>query len=352
MILVVVGGGQSEVLQAAPVLARLAGAGEDVVVALPSSAAPLVPGLPWAHAALTLSGLGPRPPAAKVLTAAARLRRCPVDVALVGGSASSAALIVYLAGVPRRIGTVALGTRQWLTDSVPAPPGEPHCATWERLTAHLLGNLPAATGPAFDPGEAARRRAETLLLGSGIENGRPLVALVVGIGFAEPMTSTLPPAALGWEPERYAHLGNLLWGRHGAAFVLLGTATDRARVDRVLVDLAGEALDLCGVDDLRLVAAVLQRCDCLIGGDSPLLHLATAVATPAVGLFGPTDGRTRGPCGWGSRVVQALPPRDGGPRRLLQSMSRIRVDDVLAAVEAGLEEPGPAGAATLPFQRT
>jgi hypothetical protein len=58
------------------------------------------------------------------------------------------------------------------------------------------------------------------------------------------------------------------------------------------------------------------------------------VGTPTVGLFGPTDGRRRGPYGGEHRVVQALPPpgrRQDWPDQAL--MDRIRVDDVLAGIE-------------------
>ncbi len=108
-----------------------------------------------------------------------------------------------------------------------------------------------------------------------------------------------------------------------------------------MLDLGASAVDLSGQLDLRVVAAVLARCDLLVGGDTPLLHIAAAVGTPAVGLFGPTDGRRRGPYGSDHRIIQGVysdppdvPVGDGiSPPSV---MDQIRVEDVLASIEASL----------------
>ncbi len=76
---------------------------------------------------------------------------------------------------------------------------------------------------------------------------------------------------------------------------------------------------------------MIARCDLLIAADTPLLHLAAAVGTASVGLFGPTNGQVRAPAGGQHRVVQAL-PNGRGPA----SLDRIRVDDVLAGIESAL----------------
>ena len=97
------------------------------------------------------------------------------------------------------------------------------------------------------------------------------------------------------------------------------------------LDLAADTVDLCGELDLATTGAVIARCDLLIATDTPLLHLAAAVGTASVGLFGPTEGRVRAPAGGQHRVVQALP--NG---RMPASLDRIRVDDVLAGIESAL----------------
>jgi len=97
------------------------------------------------------------------------------------------------------------------------------------------------------------------------------------------------------------------------------------------MDLRAEATDLAGEIDLSTLAGVIARCDLLVAADTPLLHLAAAVGTPSVGLFGPTNGRSRAPAGREHRVVQAIPAGSASA-----SLERIRVDDVLAGIESAL----------------
>ena len=126
--------------------------------------------------------------------------------------------------------------------------------------------------------------------------------------------------------------------RHGAAIVFVGAAEDEDAATTAATDIAAPHADLTGQLDVLGTAALLQLCDLVICGDSPLLHLAAAVGTPTIGLFGPTDGRRRGAYGAEHRLVQALPQRRGhhlvhGPGGM---MEQIRVEDVLAAIETSL----------------
>ena len=82
---------------------------------------------------------------------------------------------------------------------------------------------------------------------------------------------------------------------------------------------------------------MIARCDLLVGSDTPLLQLAAAMGTPTVGLFGPTDGTLGGGYGRAHRVIQALaPPEYENSEADEASMEQIRVEDVLAGIEATL----------------
>lgn len=103
------------------------------------------------------------------------------------------------------------------------------------------------------------------------------------------------------------------------------------------MDLRADATDLVGEIDLPTLAGVLARCDLLICTDTPLLQLAAAMGTPTVGLFGPTDGTRGGAYGRAHRVVQAqTPPRYENSPQGTATMDQIRVEDVLAGIEASL----------------
>ncbi|HEX3605097.1 MAG TPA: glycosyltransferase family 9 protein [Candidatus Dormibacteraeota bacterium] len=326
---VLVAGGLVETLQAAPLLGtlRVADPTSTITLLAPPPVEQVSTGLPGMDEIVTLTALrsgASRPDqwAAALLA----LRRRRLDAVLLCSTRPQDRVLAYLSGVARRAGLDTGPATRLLTARVPAPPGENRAEAFLRL-AGAIGVEHRLRHPEYDPGETARRRAEEQLIGSGFEDGRLLIAVAPGAGYADPIPGT-PSWALAWDPERFAHLANQLGSRHGAGVVVLGTRADREAADRMLDDVEAPTLDLCATLALDEAAAVIERCDLLISGESPLLHLAAAVGTPAIGLYGPTDGAARGPYGPGSRVVQGLGDTRTGPR-----MRRIRVDDVLAGIE-------------------
>jgi ADP-heptose:LPS heptosyltransferase len=340
-ILVVIDGGLVETLQASPLLRSLTAGldGARITVACPPGAAEIAAHVPGVAEVMALRALGPATPRAGELARAYRaLRRRRFHAAAVCCTRPRAAALVYFTGIPIRAGLASGPSALFFTDRVEREGAEENrAAAWLRL-APALGVPHQLHQAVYEPGSAARQVAMEHLVGAGFEDGRLMVALAPGTGFTDPLPM-VSPRALSWEPERNAHLCNQLAHRHGAGIVVLGTAEDRPVVDAMLLDVASEVLDLCGeLDGLDEIAAVLERCDLFISGDSPLLHLAAAVGTPSVGLFGPTDGRLRAPCGPEHRVIQAMPESNGArhqaPGLIDQpSLRQIRVDDVLAGIE-------------------
>lgn len=330
-VLVIVDGGLVETLQASALVRSLATGleGAQVSVACPPAAAPLAAQVPGVVEALAVEALAPGGANPDTLLRGwLALRRRRFHAAAVCATGRSAAALAFFAGIPRRAGVASGAATLSFTDHVEPEGAENRAALWLRL-ATCLGASDTGAGPAFSPGLAARRVAEERLLASGFEDGRLMVAVAPGSGFADGVRSAAT-RALAWEPERFGHLCNDLTRRHGAGIVVLGSPEDRIYADTMLLDVESTALDLCGeLASLAEVAAVLERCDLLVCGDSPLLHLAAAVGTPSVGLFGPTSGALRAPFGPEHRVVQAL---DGAA----PSLRQIRVDDVLAGIEAGV----------------
>ncbi|HHQ42442.1 MAG TPA: glycosyltransferase family 9 protein [Chromatiales bacterium] len=144
------------------------------------------------------------------------------------------------------------------------------------------------------------RRLAAALLG-GLPEG-PLLALAPGANW--------PPKI--WPAERFAELARALAPRF-AGVVLVGGPGDRERTAAVAAALGGTlpVADLAGRTGLLGAAAVLERCALLVGNDSGLGHMAAAVATPTVTVFGPGEpGRYR-PWGPAAEVVVA-PERDLG----------------------------------------
>jgi ADP-heptose:LPS heptosyltransferase len=109
-----------------------------------------------------------------------------------------------------------------------------------------------------------------------------------------------------WDPARFADVAARLIREQGATIVLTGAAGDRLLVDHVKQALPpNRTVDLAGDVDLLALAAVLKELDLFVTGDTGPMHLAAAVGTPVVAVFGPSDPARYAPPGPHDRVVRA-----------------------------------------------
>lgn len=98
-----------------------------------------------------------------------------------------------------------------------------------------------------------------------------------------------------WPPERFAAVADILAARFDARIALTGGADDGAITRAIRRHMRHEALDLAGKTSLGGLAALIARMRLFIGNDSGPAHLAEAVGTLSVTLFGPTDPRRWAP---------------------------------------------------------
>jgi ADP-heptose:LPS heptosyltransferase len=107
-----------------------------------------------------------------------------------------------------------------------------------------------------------------------------------------------------WPETRFRDVAEHLVRNRDAGIVLTGSSSDRAQVDAVRAALAPErVVDLTG-SDLLTVAAVIAQLDLFVSGDTGPMHIARAVNTPIVAIFGPSDPRRYGPLGIHDSVVR------------------------------------------------
>ena len=107
-----------------------------------------------------------------------------------------------------------------------------------------------------------------------------------------------------WPAERFARLADRLIAEHGARVILVGGADALGTIDDVRGQMKRKVLNLGGATNLRQLAALLRRANLLVTNDSGPMHLAAALGTPVVALFGPTDPRRVGPYGEGHVVLR------------------------------------------------
>jgi ADP-heptose:LPS heptosyltransferase len=165
-------------------------------------------------------------------------------------------------------------------------------ANARRLVSAVFGRTPpGAASPLLDLPERARRDAESRLGAAP----RPLVGIHPSGG----------REIKQWDPARFAAVARRLTEERGATIVLSGAPADRPLVEAVRAALPpGRSIDASGEPDLLTLAAILERLDLLITGDTGPMHLAATVGTPIVAVFGPSDPRRYAPPGARDRVVR------------------------------------------------
>lgn len=191
------------------------------------------------------------------------------------------ALVFALGGVRARRGTATDGRRVLLTDAV----AREATAGLHRVDAYCLlvgGRVPGRTpAPRLTPGGAAY--AEWAATGAPRAGAGPLVGVFPG--------SNAPSRR--WDADRFAAVARGLADR-GAAVVVFGGPDERALTREVAGDWA---YDAGGRTSLAALAAGLAECRVLVSNDSGPQHVAAAVGTPVVALWGAGDPRVTAPVG-------------------------------------------------------
>lgn len=182
------------------------------------------------------------------------------------------ALVPFLARVPRRVGYRGEWRYGLLTDCRRLP------REARRKTAQAFFAL--ADGGRFTPPslrvDAANRDA--LLARHGLHGAAPFVAMMPGAEFGP---------AKRWPATHYAALARMLMAR-GARVALLGSAGD-APTGAAIATLAPGVVDLCGRTAIADAVDLLAAARLAVSNDSGLMHIAAAVGTPVIGLYGSTS---------------------------------------------------------------
>lgn len=161
-----------------------------------------------------------------------------------------------------------------------------------RLVTAVLGPSETAAPEALLAIPEEHRRRAGAIIGPA---ARPLVAMHVSGG--RPVKQ--------WDPDRFAEVARRLSTTRGATILLTGSREDRPLIDRVSRVLpSGAVIDASGDESLLTLAALLNDVDLLITGDTGPMHVAAAVGTPIVAVFGPSDPRRYAPRGPLDQVVR------------------------------------------------
>ncbi len=234
---------------------------------------------------------------------ALRLRRRRYDLVfnLTKGKAFAHALLAALSGAPVRIG---IRTREragflWRDGfplfhnlEVPARPNR-HLIDYFLDAVRVLGSPATDHRMDLDVGEGDRAHVRAFLGPLGVTDGAPLVVIHPG--------ANRPQNRLA--PDRVVALCRELWKRHRARSLLIGVPSERARLEALAGRVPDPKPSLVVDFTLKQLAALLERCDLFLSGDSGPLRIAEIAGAPSVSLFGSANPANTRPLGPGHLVL-------------------------------------------------
>jgi ADP-heptose:LPS heptosyltransferase len=264
-----------------------------------------------------------------------RLQKEGFDLALVLPNSPRSALEVFLARIPVRIGGAAPWRNFLLTRAIPprpeaiamrkrsaaeirklvrqTNPGSPARIPDAAHQVHHYLNLAAVLGASREP-----LTPRIYISESEIHAFKKRFNILPEPGERRPWFGMNPGAEYGpakrWPVERFAQVAKHMATRGLPSVVAWGGQRERAWAEQIIAESGGTAI-LAPTTSLLELAALLRRARLFVGSDTGPLHLAAAVGTPCVAMFGASEGDACGPYGSVHVVLQAAFDISAGRKR-------------------------------------
>jgi len=292
----------------------------------------LVEGNPDLNAVILYDKEGPEKSWRGSLAFARKLKEHRFDTAIILHSTNRVILVSWLAGIRRRVGYARrLG---WLlTDSFPyiKKEGNRHELEYNLDLLRLIG-VEARERELFVPTTPVQEaKVAAFLQAYGLNGSAPLVVLHPG--------ASCPSKR--WPARNFASVGDLFAERHGAKVIVVAGPGQERHGQAVIVGMKQRAVAALGSLSLGETACLLRKARCLVSNDSGPVHLACAMGTPVISIFGRWGGGLS-PERWGPTGPRsAALHHDIGCRPCLAHactigfvcLEAVTVEEVLAAAE-------------------
>jgi ADP-heptose:LPS heptosyltransferase len=229
-----------------------------------------------------------------------QLRQLHFDLAFVLDRSPMLTLLPWLANIPRRVGPDSLGRGFSLTDRVPVSTSRTQLQHQADIYLDLARALQLPIDHPhmrFVPTEAERRNVQ--------QSQQTRVAVFPGGGSNPGMELT----AKRWSLDGYREIVRRLVQDLHMQVLLIGGKEDFDLNEALLAPLdvpPGSVVNLAGQTQFGQTAAYLESCALFIGNDSSPMHLAAAVGTPVIAIFGPTSPEEYGPYPPGDPSAKSL----------------------------------------------
>jgi len=276
-----------------------------------------------------------------------RARRFDCVIDLTDGDRS--ALLAFASGARTRVGFRGEGRwrKRLYTHLVTADWGKGHNVEYQLEALRAMGLEVQSGEPELPLAPEDEVQAAAWLARQGVREDTPFLAVHPGARWWFKQ----------WPAEKWADLANRVQTEDGLPVIFLGGDQEGEFLGRIRAEMRTAFRGGAGQLEVLEMGAVLRRARAFVGNDNGPMHMAAALGTPVVALFGPSDPRQWGPRGTGHRVIHkgagyckpCIHPRCvRGKKNCLRMIS---VEEVAEAVRAQLAEAGSRGTdlVTRPF---
>ncbi|MBL7151183.1 MAG: lipopolysaccharide heptosyltransferase II [Candidatus Omnitrophica bacterium] len=323
-----------DVLLSTPVIKALREAYPDAYIAMMVSAyaRDIAEGNPWLDEVIIYDKDARHKGWFGSLKFACSLKKRKFDLALILHPTNRVHLVTFFAAIPRRIGyDRKLG--MLLTDRIKHRKqfGEKHELEYNFDLLKALGIRPAAKDLFMPIKPESEEWAKEILRESGIKEEDQILIIHPGASC---------PSKI-WPNERFAEVADRLVQEYKFKVLIIAGPKDIARAQVVIKKMKTPALNLAGRSSVSQLASILKKCRLFISNDSGPVHIASAVGTPVISIFGRSQAglspRRWGPLGAKDKALH----KDVGCIECLAHncvreftcLKAITVDDVLQAAE-------------------
>ena len=257
-----------------------------------------------------------------------------VDLAVIFPRSFSSAWMLFLGGIPHRIGYTG-EVRDWLlTERVDrsAQILSTHRMYYYHHLIERLGHGPSPSLPSLSLNGKLEKWAFDFLSHNSLK-GRVLIGFNPGATYGE---------AKCWPLEKFVELGKRVKEKFNASILIFGSSRPKEQeLNATIAEGIGEGcFNLSGQTSLLELASLLRRCRLLVTNDTGTMHMAAAVGTRVVAIFGPTDPRTTSPLGKEHIIISREVPCSPCLKRVCpedhRCMNLIEVEEVYNIVGAQL----------------
>ncbi len=260
------------------------------------------------------------------------LRRKKFDLAIILHPKNSTHLISFLAGIPKRVGyDKKLGGL--LTTKIPHTKqfGLKHEIDYTLNVLRYLGIEPKDRGLYVPLNKKSEEKIAGIFNRNGVSGNDMVVTIHPG--------ASCPSRR--WNLKSFAKVADTLANKYGAKIVIMAGSEDKIFGDKVAEHMTTNPLNLSAKTSVSDLASILKRSNLFISNDSGPVHIACAVGTPTISIFGRND-RGLSPMRWGPvgkndaalhKDVDCEICLAHNCRRGFKCLDAISVEEVLAAAD-------------------